>query len=211
VQGPTRDAPEAAAEDARLVACVLAGESAAFDDLVRRYQRRAVAVAYRLLGDTHDAADVAQDAFLRAYRGLNSLEDLRRFGPWLMRIVTNLSLNFRRSRETGPIRTAAALDDVVETPEGFRSPSGDPPGADTSPPDASLSGELGRTVRRAIERLPEKQRLALVLFCLEGMPQKDVAEVLQCSVELVKWNVFQARKTLRKELGGYLGTGDEES
>jgi len=194
-----------ATRDASLVSSVLAGDSAAFDQLVRRYQRRAVAVAYRLLGNSHDAADVAQDAFLRAYRGLGGLEDARRFGPWLMRIVTNLSLNFRRSRETGVARGAAVLDDVVEAPDGFRRPTGDPRAGEASPPDASLSSELREAVGRAVERLPDKQRLALVLYSIEGLPQKEVAEILECSVELVKWNVFQARKTLRKELDRYLG------
>ena len=203
VQELNRGADEAI-QDAGLVSSVLAGDSAAFDRLVRRYQRRAVAVAYRLLGNVHDAADVAQDAFLRAYRGLGGLEDRRRFGPWLMRIVTNLSLNFRRSRETGVARGAAALDDVVETPDGFRNPTGDAWTGGLSPTDSSLSGELRDAVGQAIERLPEKQRLALVLYSIEGLPQKDVAEILECSVELVKWNVFQARKTLRKELGRFL-------
>jgi len=200
----TSAAREAAAQDAGLVSTALAGESAAFDQLVRRYQRRAVAVAYRLLGSTHDATDVAQDAFLRAYRGLGGLEDPRRFGPWLMRIVTNLSLNFRRSRETGVARSAAALDDVIEGPEGFRHPAGEPRAGASSPTDSSLAGELRDAVGQAIDKLPDKQRLALVLYSIEGLPQKEVAEILECSLELVKWNVFQARKSLRKELGPYL-------
>jgi len=73
-----------------------------------------------------------------------------------------------------------------------------------SPTESPLSGELGGAVGEAIGRLPEKQRLALILFSIEGLPQKEVAEILECSVELVKWNVFQARKTLRKTLAGYL-------
>jgi RNA polymerase sigma-70 factor (ECF subfamily) len=204
VQELTHEPEEAAAQDAGLVSSVLSGDSAAFDRLVRRYQRRAVAVAYRLLGNSHDAADVAQDAFLRAYRALQSLEDQRRFGPWLMRIVTNLSLNFRRSRETGVARSAAALEDLVETPRGFRSPDGDPRLGEASPPDSALSSDLRTAIGQAIERLPDKQRLALVLYSIEGLPQKEVAQILECSVELVKWNVFQARKTLRRELAHYV-------
>lgn len=204
VERPCDDAREAPVEDAPLVAAALANDSAAFDELVRRYQRRAVAVAYRLLGDVHDAADVAQDAFFRAYQSLSGLEDHRRFGPWLMRIVSNLSLNFRRSRETGVARRAVGLGDLVEGPSEFRSTSGEPLTGQPSPGEASLSGELREAVGRAVAALPEKQRLALVLFSIEGMPQKEVAQILDCSVELVKWNVFQARKALRRQLAEFL-------
>ena len=197
----------AAIDDSELVGSALAGDSAAYDQLVRRYQRRAVAVAYRLLGNIHDAADVSQDAFLRAYRGLGTLEDRGLFGPWLLRIVSNLALNFRRSRQTGTARSAMPLDEVVEGPEEFRSPSGESlagGGLGESASDSPLSGELRGAIGDAISRLPEKQRLALILFSIEGLPQKEVARIMECSVELVKWNVFQARKTLRKTLAGYL-------
>ncbi len=211
VEESSSDVTQAAMEDARLVSSVLAGDSAAYDDLVRRYQRRAVAVAYRLLGNLHDAADVAQDAFLRAYRGLGGLEDHGRFGPWLMRIVSNLSLNYRRSRETGVARSAMALDEVVEATEELRSTMGDAltgTHRGGSPGDTPLAGEVQETVGRAIEALPDKQRLALVLYCVEGLPQKEVAEIMECSVELVKWNVFQARKKLKQDLAGYLDFGE---
>ena len=186
-------------EDAQCVARVRAGDDAAFDELVQRYQRRAVAVAYRLLGNMHDAADVAQDAFLRAYRKLEKLDDPRRFGAWLMRIVSNLALNFRRSRSRN---TAMSTDDVFEGPEEFRSASGALLGGTAE--DAAGAQELKEAVGTAIAELPEKQRLALVLFSMEGLPQKEVAAIMDCSVELVKWNVFQARKTLRKRLADQL-------
>ncbi len=198
------DAQAAAREDARLVSAVVAGDSGAYDHLVRRYQRRAVAVAYRLLGDIHDAADVAQDAFLRGFGHLASLEDRQRFGPWLMRIVTNLSLNFRRWRGGSITRRAVGLEEVAEGPDEAQGQPGQS-SADRAAPDApTMTGELQNAVARAIDALPEKQRLALVLFSIEGLPQKDVAEILECSVELVKWNVFQARKTLRRELAEFL-------
>src|SRR5881628_3818594 len=77
--------------DAQLVAQALAGRKAAFDELIRRYQRQAVAVSYRLLGNTNDALEVTQDAFLKAYASLATLEKPEAFGGWLMRIVSNLS------------------------------------------------------------------------------------------------------------------------
>ncbi len=186
--------------DELLIEQVLGGDDTAFGALVRRYQRQAVAVSYRLLGRADDAADVVQDAFIRAHRNLATLEQRARFGPWLMRIVSNLSLNYRRQRK----RSTAALDDVVEEPGGLRRADGDVFVAAVGPEGGLISEELREAIGRAVNALPDKQRLALVLSSVEGMPQKDVAEVLGCSVELVKWNVFQARKTLRIQLASYL-------
>ena len=190
--------------DAGLIAQTLAGHSAAFDELVRRYHRQAVAVAYRLLGSSADAADVSQDAFLRAYRSLGTLKDRRRFGPWLMRIVSNLSLNARRDRKRGPAGPPVSLDEVGDKVGSMRSPDGEIVLQGFMPADNPVSAELRAAIRRAIDALPEKQRLALILFSIEGMPQKEVAAILDCSIELVKWNVFQARKKLREALAEYL-------
>src|SRR6476469_7123436 len=96
--------------DGQLVRRVLAGERACFDELTRRYQRQAIAVSYRLLGNSQDAQEVTQDAFLKAFTSLDSLQKPEAFGGWLMRIVSNLSLNFRRSRK---IRSQLPLDDLL--------------------------------------------------------------------------------------------------
>lgn len=186
---------EAARRDADDVARTLAGDLSAYDKLIDRYQRRAVAVSYRLIGKIDDAMDVAQDAFLRAFKSLATLEQAERFGPWLMRIVSNLSLNFRRSRR--PTLSLSAGDDEGEREDlelaGRR-------GTHDRPDEVLQTGESESAITRAIESLPEKQRLALILFAIEQVPQKEVAEILECSVEMVKWNVFQARKTLKKLL-----------
>jgi RNA polymerase sigma-70 factor, ECF subfamily len=186
--------------DAALVRRVLDGDARGFDELISRYQRRAVSVAYRLLGNAQDALDVCQDAFLRAYRSLESLEDPERFAPWLMRTVSNLSLNYRRSRRpSSPIPADDCL--LKGADEGAGS---DWMVSANMPPDDTVAAELSKAIAKAISELPEKQRLALVLFAIEGMPQKDVAEVLECSIEAVKWHVFQARKTLKDKLAEYL-------
>lgn len=179
-----------------------AGDAEAFAGLVRSYQRRAVSVAYRLVGNVEDASDVSQDAFVRAFRCLDQLDDPARFGPWLMRIVSNQSLNFRRSRSS---RAAASLDDMAMDPaEGRRPATGSKLASEADDSAVSKPAELHDAISEALATLPDKQRLSLVLFSVEGMPQKEVAEVLECSVELVKWNVFQARKKLKDLLEVYL-------
>src|SRR5438046_3113132 len=96
--------------DGQLVRNTLAGQRQAFDQLIRRYQRQAVAVSYRLLGNSNDALEVTQDAFLKAFTSLSTLQKPDAFGGWLMRIVSNLSLNYRRSRK---VRSQLPLDDLL--------------------------------------------------------------------------------------------------
>lgn len=187
-------------EDAKLVRSALGGELGAFDSLVGRYQRQATAVAYRLLNNRDDAMEVVQDSFLKAYEKLDSLSKPGRFGAWLMRIVTNLSLNRRRARA---LRQAASLDEFAESGEnrqGFQTP--DPRAA--APDQAASTEDLKGLINTAIEELPEAQRKALLLFSVARMPQKQVAETLGCSIETVKWNVFTARRKLKEILKEYL-------
>src|SRR5882724_13109336 len=106
--------PAVGPTDGQLVAQVLSGQRKAFDVLIRKYQRQAVAVSYRLLGNTHDALEVTQDAFLKAFTSLATLQKPEAFGGWLMRIVSNLSLNFRRGRKN---KQQLPLDDLLGTNE----------------------------------------------------------------------------------------------
>lgn len=186
-------------EDARWVADTLRGDLNAFDRLIERYQRRALSVSYRLLGNTDDASDACQEAFLRAYRSLDTLDTPQRFAAWLMRIVCNLSLNFRRGRRKNLSLVTDDGDGESGEPAGRQVASDEP-----TPGSHAVSAELEGDISRAVEELPEKQRLALIMFAVEGMPQKEVAEILDMSVEAVKWNVFQARKTLKERLAEYL-------
>jgi RNA polymerase sigma-70 factor (ECF subfamily) len=189
--------------DAELVRAASAGRQTAFDVLIERYQRRAVSVAYRLLGNLHDALEVCQESFIRAYRNLDSLEDGRRFGSWLLRIVTNLSLNFRRDRAVE--RQRVSLEDCILDEHHTRSERvADAPHSDERPGAELAAEELRSAVQAAIADLPEQQQTALVLFSFEQLPQKEVASIMECSVEAVKWHVFQARKKLREQLAEYL-------
>lgn len=189
----------AAPSDGQLVTLALEGKRKSFDELIIRYQRQAVAVSYRLLGNTHDALEVTQDAFVKAFTNLPSLQKPEAFGGWLMRIVSNLSLNFRRGRKIGQ---QLPLDDMLG---GSGSGAGDLGGSEwmssQADPVRRLEGrELGVKLQEALNKLPEKQRLAIVMFTIEEMPQKQVAEALDCSVEAVKWHVFQGRKKLKEML-----------
>lgn len=200
---PSDDKVDAAQEQAlvALVGQAVAGEAEAFDALVRRYQRQATAVAYRLLNHRDDAMEVVQDAFLRAFDRLDTLSKPERFGSWLLRIVSNLALNRRRRRA---IRKAASLDVGAVNDDGERSEWTLHDTHRATPLEEASGNDLRDLLREAIDELPEMQRQALVLFSIEKLPQKDVAEILDCSVEAVKWHVFTARKKLKERLGDFL-------
>lgn len=190
-------------EDALWVDECLSGDPRGFEKLVEKYQRQAVVVSYRLLGNHDDARDVSQDAFVKAFRSLDTLERPGAFGGWLMRIVTNLSLNYRRGRS---LRMAQPLENAfAESPGGpgekpMRGHGSDSLAQSDDPQRAAEGRELGHALQEALAKLPEKQRQALMLFTIQEMPQKEVAETLDCSVEAVKWHVFQGRKRLRELL-----------
>lgn len=184
--------------DAAWVQAARDGNSDAFGLLARAYEKPAIATAYRLLSNSDDALEVVQEAMLRAYRSLDRLNEPTRFGPWLLRIVSNLSLNARRARRTG-----VPLDEEWGS-DGVKSTDGEPAVAETGPDKLAQGHELGDALDAALQKLPDKQRLALILFTIEGWAQKDIAALLDCSLENVKWYVFQGRKRLREQLGDIL-------
>lgn len=195
-----RSTTKPVADDAELVEQTLVGDRGAFDELIRRYQQRATAVSYRLLGNLHDALEVCQEAFIRAYRNLETLEQPARFRPWLMRIVTNLSLNFRRSR-----RPRLSFEDCLVGDDASRDEQVSDAPHSLERPGATLSaGELEERIQVCMRELTDAQRTALVLFSIEQLPQREVAEIMDCSIEAVKWHVFQARKRMKAHLADYL-------
>ena len=187
-------------DDGQLVRATRRGDLGAFEALVGRYQRQATAVAFRLLNSREDAMDVVQDAFLRAYERLDTLSKPRRFGPWLLRIVSNLSLNFRRARA---LRRTEPLQ-WTDEPDGQHGRTARPDPSAVQPAEEASAREMSTLLADAVARLPDRQRQALVLFALEQMPQKEIAEMLGCSVEAVKWHVFAARKKLKEQFADYL-------
>ncbi len=198
---PTPPGESLSPADAELVGKTLAGDRKAFDLLILRYQRQAVAVSYRLLGNTNDALEVTQDAYLKAYKGLSTLQKPAAFAGWLMRIVSNLSLNYRRSRKT---RQQLPLDDTFGKVESSGSAGGEWMAKTGDPLHNLESREMGAKLQQALLQLPEKQRQAILMFTIEEMPQKEVAEALKISVEAVKWHVFQGRKKLKELLKDHL-------
>lgn len=165
--------------DERLVARFLQGDESAFDDLVVRHRLGVYRLAHRLLGSHEEADDVAQEAFLRAYRALRGFRGDASFRTWITRIVINLAHSARRSRAP-----SVPLEDV--------------PGLqrDAAGPDVALR----REVRQAVGGLPPRQRQVLVLKVYEGMKFAEIAQVAGISIGTAKATFFQAVRNLRGRL-----------
>jgi RNA polymerase sigma-70 factor (ECF subfamily) len=191
------DRNAAVPSDGELAKQAIGGDRRAFDQLIVRYQRQAVAVSYRLLGSSHDALEVTQDAFLKAFTSLSSLQTPDAFGGWFLRIVSNLSLNYRRSRKS---KSQLPLNDLLGAVENGDTTGSEWMARSGDPVNALQGHELGEKLQEALTQLPDKQRQAILMFTVDEMPQKDVAAALNCSVEAVKWHVFQGRKKLRELL-----------
>ncbi len=172
--------------DQEIVQACLAGDSEAFATLVERYGDRVFNLALRIVGDRDAAADVAQEAFIRAYRALHQYDPSRPFAPWLYRITTNAGINQAQ-------RWHAHEQPVDELPER--------PTSDASNPEtiAVSRQELG-TVLEAITALPPRYRAALTLRHLYELSYQEVADALGIPLGTVKTHLFRARAALRAEL-----------
>jgi RNA polymerase sigma-70 factor, ECF subfamily len=179
-------------EDSFLIARARQGDLRAFEEIVRLYERRVYGVALRIVR-AHDVADdVAQEAFVRAWRSLDRFEIGRPFGPWVCRIAANLAVNHVRSpraREEG-------------LPEGHAETRSAEPG----PLGAVLDAEARRVLDDAVAGLPAEQRAVFVLRAVEEMSYAEIADALGISPGTVMSRLFRARERLARALGPYLGT-----
>jgi RNA polymerase sigma-70 factor (ECF subfamily) len=181
-------------EEAAAIVRVQQGQTEAFELLVERYMRGAFAVAYRLLGHRQDAEDVVQEAMLAALTNIHTFDTSRRFGPWLYRIVVTRGLNFRKSRSR---RQTESIDrDEYATRE---------PG----PAVGAERAALREAVKHALGQLPERQRLVVQLFELDGFSGAEIAAMLEIPAGTVRWHLHEARRSLRGMLAQFQEWPDE--
>jgi len=174
----------AADDESKLVALSLSGDREAYAALVRQHQKMIRAVTFRMTGSPDDSEELAQEAFLRAYRQLASFNGDSRFSTWLCKIAINLSLDWRR-RESRRGKVHARWTAGVVS------------GND---PSGGFPDELSRRVQEALNRLPAKQRAAIVLTIYENQSHVEAAKTLGCTETAVSWRVFAARRTLKRLL-----------
>jgi RNA polymerase sigma-70 factor (ECF subfamily) len=180
--------------DQQLVQRVQKGDKSAFDLLVLKYQHRVLKLVGRFVSDAAEAQDVAQEAFLKAYRALPSFRGDSAFYTWLYRIAINTAKNALVSNRRRPVDFDLDLQDPdqydrhaklkeVDTPEGVL-----------------LTEEIRQVVEKAMEQLPEDLRTAIVLREIEGLSYEEIAEAMDCPVGTVRSRIFRAREAIDKRL-----------
>jgi RNA polymerase sigma-70 factor (ECF subfamily) len=184
------------AEDIRLMELVAGGDTAAFETLVERRQRLVVGTVARMLGNNSDAEDIGQQVFVRVWKSADRYVASAKFTTWLLKITRNLVFNELRRR------ARHAHVPLQNEPEDEERPLRD---ERTVGPDAALlEQELQNAIDAAIARLPETQRMAVILRRYEELSYEEIAEALDQSVSAVKSLLFRARTELRTSLSRYL-------
>jgi len=177
--------------DILLVRRLKQGDQRAFNQIVNRYQQRLYYLALRMVNNHEDAADISQDAFVKAYEGLSKFHENSSLYTWLYRIVINSAINHQRKKK---LWAFMHLDDMKSLSV---SPSG-------SPDKVLERNELAEAVDKAIQELPEKQKAIFVLRYYENLSHREIAEIVGRSVGAVKASYFHAVNKLRKALARFV-------
>lgn len=183
--------------DAQLVARVQEGDKRAFDMLVLKYQHKIHALVSRFVREA-DVADVAQEAFIKAYRAIGNFRSEAAFYTWLYRIAVNTAKNHLVSRSRRPPDSDVDVDETDDY-------SGANVLQEMETPENRLQGdEVAAAVHRALTELPEDLRTAVTLREFDGLSYEDIADVMSCPVGTVRSRIFRAREAIDKVVGPLL-------
>jgi RNA polymerase sigma-70 factor (ECF subfamily) len=187
-------------DDLALVAAVRNGDTTAYRGLVERYQTRVYHLVFGMVRNREDAREITQDAFVKAYRNLHAFRDESRFYTWLYRIAMNLTIDFVRRRDKGPV-SGADEDVAVREPDGAVAEVHHA----ESPRRAYERKELHAAILGAVGELPEDQRQVVLLREIDGLSYKEIAEIVGVPEGTVMSRLFYARKKLQAALAPYVG------
>lgn len=190
----TRVLTEEVITDKELVERVQAGDKTAFNILVQKYQPKIITLVNRYVNDHSAAMDVAQEAFVKAYRGLDSFRGESAFYTWLYRIAINTAKNYlvAEKRRTPEIEIDCQDAELYSDSQALRD--------NASPERVLLTDEIRTTVSIAIQKLPEDLKIAITLRELEGMSYEDIATAMECPIGTVRSRIFRAREAIDRVL-----------
>ncbi len=184
--------------DLQMVKKVQKGDRRAFDMLVMKYQQRIAALISRYVKDSHEVQDVAQEAFIKAYRAINNFRGDSAFYTWMYRIAINTAKNHLLIKNRRPPGSDVELEDAefYEGSDGLK---------DHTTPENSLSRDrLESAVYKAIEGLPEDLKMALTLREFDGMSYEEIADVMETPIGTVRSRIFRARESVDKKIQPFL-------
>ena len=191
--------------DQLLVQTVQQGDRRAFDALVLRYQQRIVKLVMRYVHDPVEAQDVAQEAFIKAYRALPSFRGDSAFYTWLYRIGINTAKNYLVAQGR---RAPTSTQFDSEEAETFE--SADQLRDINTPESLLMSKQIGKTVNDAIDALPEELRTAITLREIDGLSYEEIAKIMDCPIGTVRSRIFRAREAVAERLRPQLGTTKDQ-
>ena len=180
--------------DAELVQRVQRGDKKAFDVLVSRYQYKITQLVSRYIKDPHEALDVAQESFIKAYRALPSFRGESAFYTWLYRITINTAKNHIATRARRP------SDGEIDVEEAEQFESGSRLRNQETPEGLLMTEELANVIQKALNDLPDELRTAITLREFDGLSYDEIAEVMSCPVGTVRSRIFRAREAIEKRL-----------
>lgn len=186
-------------EERQLVKLAKEGDLGAYDDLVRRYQERIYATLYHMTSNHEDANDLAQEAFIKAYKALKSFKGDSSFYTWVYRIAVNRTINFLKQRRNRHHMSLNDADWNVENNPDLVSLISEK----TPRREANLS-ELQEKLNEALQKLSEVHRMVVVLHDVQGVPHEEISEIMKCNVGTVRSRLFYARQQLQAILSDYL-------
>lgn len=189
--------------DEELVIACQTGSKEAMECLVKKHQRSVYSLLYQLAPDWSDTSDLAQEVFIRVYKGIRSLRNPKTFRSWLNQIVVNLFYDELRRR---PRRLpTVSIDAPIESENGESDLVREIPDPSLKPDERSLVHELDQFVKKAMASLPEQFRTAIVLRELQGLSYEEIAQEIGCELGTVKSRIARARGRLQEVLSPYLG------
>ncbi len=211
----TREENAARSTDEQLVGFIAGGDRAAFEELGRRYIKKAYSIALRMTRNREDAWDLAQDALLEIHRSASGFDRRYSFSSWFYRIVVNKTLNFLKREKLRSGAFAAGMEEKFIGGKGVSLRGGDPVDPDEEYTTGTLVEqhdpeseyeriELGERIRTALNTLSPEQRAVVVLFDLEGFSHREIAEIMDCPEGTVMSRLHYGRMKLREQLEGIL-------
>ncbi|MDD5455305.1 MAG: sigma-70 family RNA polymerase sigma factor [Candidatus Ratteibacteria bacterium] len=177
-------------EDFILVRKARLGDKDAFRQLVEEYKKQVYFIAYRMTNNHADADDLSQEAFVKAYQSIGSFKGKSSFFTWLYRITINITLNYlKKAGKNQPFE----LDENISIAD-----------SSLSPDKVLQQRQLHEQITKAINSLPVKEKAVVELAVLEGLPHKQIAQILGCREKTASWRLFQARKKLKEKLSSFV-------